>query len=158
MKNQCSIWTSIGTDSTSMSKGIENLLMPLSELRKSWNRRSNSRCNFTISSAYSASVCHFHRLQVHFANTEKDQTHIGVTAFAKILALLQTLLFHQKDCEWVFPFLGRVAEREVKCSSQTPNFRHRLFNITWMKFGCQQFCSKYQSMEMVVYSKNYLFQ
>jgi len=24
----------------------------------------------------------------------------------------------------------------------------------WMKFGCQQFCSKYQPVETVVHSKN----
>jgi len=49
----------------------------------------------------------------------------------------------------------RVAESEVKCPTPTfPNFL--LLKITWMKFGCQQFCSNKQSI--VVHSKNSLFQ
>jgi len=137
INNHCSIWTSIGIDSTSISKGIENIFMPLSKLPKSWNWRSNSHCNFTISLAYSTLVCHFHCLQVHFASAGKGQTHISITAFTKILALLQTLWFHSKDCKWVFPFLGKVAE-SVKCSSPTPSFkifRHQLshnVNEVWL--------------------------
>jgi len=43
---------------------------------------------------------------MHFYKHGKDQTHFGVTAFAKFLSLLQVFKSRQKDFECVFPFLA----------------------------------------------------
>jgi len=42
--------------------------------------------------------------------------------------------------------------------SQNSDSDSRLLTITLMKFGCQQFCNYEHSMEIVVDSKNSLFQ
>jgi len=124
IKNHCSIWTSSGTDWIFNFKGYWKhfyTTFQITKILKSEIKFTLQLYNFisivsiTMSLSPSPSALYKHG--------EKSNTY-----WRNFLCLnfsFASYAFHRKHCEWVFLFLGRVAESEVKCSSPTlpPSFK-----------------------------------